>query len=64
MYPELEQEREDSEVIKQQGTILVILGNPPYNGYAGIAKIEEERDLTTAYRTPVAGLPAHGISAV
>ncbi len=58
MYPELEQEREDSEHIKQQGTILVILGNPPYNGYAGIARIEEERDLTTAYRAPVLGLPA------
>jgi hypothetical protein len=58
MYPELEQEREDSELIKQHGTILVILGNPPYNGYAGIAKIEEERDLTNAYRAPVAGLPA------
>ena len=51
MYPELEQEREDSEQIKQHGTILVILGNPPYNGYAGIAKIEEERDLTNALGT-------------
>jgi predicted helicase len=58
MYPELEQEREDSEQIKQHGTILVILGNPPYNGYAGIAKIEEERDLTNAYRAAVTGLPA------
>jgi predicted helicase len=55
---EFRREREDSEHIKQQGTILVILGNPPYNGYAGIAKIEEERDLTNAYRVPVAGLPA------
>ena len=51
-------EREDSKRIKQQDPILVILGNPPYNGYAGIAKIEEERDLTDAYRAPVSGLPA------
>ena len=58
MYPEMEQEREASDNIKQHGTILVILGNPPYNGYAGIANIDEERDLTTAYRAPVAGLPA------
>lgn len=58
MYPEMEQEREVSENIKQLGTILVILGNPPYNGYAGIANIEEERDLTTAYHAPVAGLHA------
>jgi len=58
LFEEFRKEREDSEHIKQEGTILVILGNPPYNGYAGIAQIEEERDLTTAYRTPVPGLPA------
>jgi hypothetical protein len=58
MYEEMEQEREAAEAVKQHGTILVILGNPPYNGYAGIASIEEERGLTTAYRAPVAGLPA------
>ena len=58
LFEEFRKEREDSEHIKQEGTILVILGNPPYNGYAGIAQIEEERDLTTAYRTPVEGLPA------
>jgi hypothetical protein len=55
---EFRREREQSEHIKQEGTILVILGNPPYNGYAGIARIEEERGLTTAYRTAIPGLPA------
>ncbi len=58
IFEEFRREREDSEHIKQQGTILVILGNPPYNGYAGIAQIEEERDLTTAYREQIPGLPA------
>jgi len=58
IFEEFRREREDSEHIKQQGRILVILGNPPYNGYAGIAKIEEERDLTDEYRAPVPGLPA------
>jgi len=58
IFREFEKEREDSEHIKQQGTILVILGNPPYNGYAGIATIEEERDLTAAYREQIPGLPA------
>ena len=57
IFEEFRKEREDSEKIKQQDPILVILGNPPYNGYAGIAKIEEERDLTNEYRTPVQGLP-------
>jgi hypothetical protein len=58
IFKEFEKEREDSEHIKQQGTILVILGNPPYNGYAGIATIDEERDLTNAYREQIPGLPA------
>jgi predicted helicase len=57
IFEEFRREREDSERIKQQDPILVILGNPPYNGYAGIATIEEERDLTNAYRKPVPGLP-------
>ena len=29
--------------------ILVVIGNPPYNGFAGLA-MAEERDLTNAYR--------------
>jgi hypothetical protein len=48
-FPELEQERERAEEVKQAKPILVILGNPPYNGYAGMA-IEEERALSNAYR--------------
>ncbi|MFZ1009046.1 MAG: type ISP restriction/modification enzyme [Candidatus Sulfotelmatobacter sp.] len=58
IFEEFRREREDSEHIKQQDPILVILGNPPYNGYAGIAEIDEERDLTNEYRAPVPGLPA------
>ena len=49
-FPELEQERERAAEVKQTKPILVILGNPPYNGYAGMA-MEEERSLSTAYRT-------------
>ena len=30
--------------------MLVILGNPPYNGFAGVA-VDEERELSEAYRT-------------
>ena len=30
--------------------MLVIIGNPPYNGFAGMA-VEEERELSEAYRT-------------
>lgn len=51
-YPELQAEHDAAEVVKRDKPILVILGNPPYNGYAGVA-VEEERDLSNAYRTTV-----------
>lgn len=50
LFPELEEERDAAEHVKRDTPILVILGNPPYNGFAGVA-VEEERVLTTAYRT-------------
>ena len=50
LFPEFQAERDASDHIKQQKPIIVILGNPPYNGFAGIA-LEEERDLSDAYRT-------------
>ena len=48
-FPELEEEREQAERVKQDTPVLVILGNPPYNGFAGMA-VDEERELSTAYR--------------
>ena len=47
--PELEEERDLAEAVKQDVPILVILGNPPYNGFAGMA-VDEERELSKAYR--------------
>ncbi len=49
-FPELEEERDRAERVKQETPILVILGNPPYNGFAGMA-VDEERELLEAYRT-------------
>ena len=49
-FPELEEERDRAEQVKQKKPVLVILGNPPYNGFAGMA-VDEERELSTAYRT-------------
>ena len=37
--------------------ILVIIGNPPYNGFAGMA-VDEERELSQAYRATKAARPA------
>ena len=48
-FPEFETER-DAAHVKREERILVIIGNPPYNGYAGMA-IAEEQELTSAYRT-------------
>ena len=48
-FPELEEERDRAERVKRDAPILVILGNPPYNGFAGMA-VDEERELSEAYR--------------
>ena len=48
-FSELEEERESAERVKQKEPILVILGNPPYNGFAGMA-VDEEQRLLEAYR--------------
>jgi hypothetical protein len=50
LFPKMEEERDAAEKVKHKERILVILGNPPYNGYAGVA-VAEERDLSNAYRT-------------
>ena len=49
LFPELEEERERASRVKQDRPILVILGNPPYNGFAGMA-VDEEHELSSAYR--------------
>ena len=48
-WAELQDERDAAEHVKRDKKILVVLGNPPYNGFAGVA-VEEERTLTAAYR--------------
>jgi len=58
-WPELDKERDAAENIKLDKPILVVLGNPPYNGYAGLA-VDEERGLSNAYRTVVQAPPPQG----
>ena len=48
--PELIEERDRAERVKQDTPVLVILGNPPYNGLAGMA-VGEEEELKQAYKT-------------
>ncbi|MBI2299520.1 MAG: N-6 DNA methylase [Armatimonadetes bacterium] len=40
-FPELQAERDAAERVKRQVPILVVLGNPPYNAYAGVSPAEE-----------------------
>jgi hypothetical protein len=56
LFPDLQHEREQADAVKQEEDILVILGNPPYDGYAGIA-VDEERGLSEAYRESPEGVP-------
>jgi hypothetical protein len=48
-WPELEAERAGAGRVKQEKPILVILGNPPYNGFAGISP-KEEQGLVEPYK--------------
>ena len=50
-FPEMAAERDRANQVKRDRPILVILGNPPYNGFAGMA-VDEKRELSDAYRTP------------
>ena len=49
-FPNSNRKRRRRTESSRKRTIIVILGNPPYNGFAGLA-VEEERDLSNAYRT-------------
>ncbi|HEX04067.1 MAG TPA: hypothetical protein ENH10_02790 [Bacteroidetes bacterium] len=56
LYPELKEERDAANKVKQEAPILVIIGNPPYNAFAGTSP-KEEGDLVKSYKegltTPV-----------
>lgn len=47
--PELREERDAAEHVKRQAPILVVLGNPPYNAFAGVSP-EEEKGLVEPYK--------------
>lgn len=48
-FPFLQEEQDAAANVKQKAPIIVILGNPPYNRYAGVAE-EEEADLIDPYK--------------
>jgi hypothetical protein len=42
LFPEFAEERDAADRIKREERILVVIGNPPYNSYAGTSPAEEE----------------------
>lgn len=49
-FPEFEEERNAAEEVKRVQPILVVLGNPPYNGFAGVSE-QENGHLIEPYKT-------------
>jgi hypothetical protein len=41
-FPQMEEERDAAEEVKRDKPILVILGNPPYNAFAGVSATAEK----------------------
>ncbi|MDW8300808.1 MAG: N-6 DNA methylase, partial [Anaerolineae bacterium] len=58
-FPKLRQEAVTSLRVKRKEKILVVIGNPPYNGYAGVA-VQEESELIAAYRQVRRAPPPQG----
>lgn len=48
-FAELKDEHDAAERVKREAPILVILGNPPYNAFAGVSP-EEEKGLVEPYK--------------
>lgn len=48
-FPELQAERDASQAVKTDARIIVVIGNPPYNRFAG-APIAEELSLVDPYK--------------
>lgn len=48
-FEEFQSEREAAGTVKRKEPILVVLGNPPYNGYAGLSDTDEQ-NLLSVYK--------------
>lgn len=59
VFQELAEERDLADRVKQQVPLLVVLGNPPYNGFAGLPAAEDA-GLVDPYRTTAFAPPPEG----
>ena len=60
IFAEMEAERDAAENVKQHAKILVVIGNPPYNGFAGVG-MDEEHALVDPYRDTVEAVAPQGV---
>jgi len=58
LFSEFAEERDAANRIKREEQILVVIGNPPYNGFAGVAQ-SEEGELIAPYKV---GLASWGVT--
>ena len=58
-WAELQEERDAAEHVKRDKKILVVLGNPPYNAFAGVSP-EEEQGLVEPYKERLNAPTAEG----
>lgn len=58
--PELQEEKDAAGRIKRETPILVVLGNPPYNAFAGTVTTDEERQMIEVYKQGLNRKPAEG----
>ncbi len=52
LFPELEEELRSADAVKHHDPVLVVLGNPPYEGYS-TAETEEERRMLAPWIEPL-----------
>lgn len=48
-FPELQDEHDAASSVKREAKVIVVLGNPPYNRFAGVP-LQEEADLVDHYK--------------
>ena len=48
-FPEMKHEFDASQAVKQDTRVLVVIGNPPYDAFAGVAQAEEA-ELVSTYK--------------
>lgn len=49
-FPEMQQEHDAARRVKHEQPIIVVLGNPPYNRFAGLPPDDEEQALADRYK--------------